>query len=250
MRIAIQMLQHFPERKAAAKLIKENDGLSAVAIEGMGVAAHSVNIGISVLFQNAPGFSNAGFAPEVSAFQLPEAIPILLLPKNLPGGVYIRKPVHCAGEPAQDICIGGVFLKHGKNLLGVLKPFSLFPDIIPVFLMASLGRFDMRAMKALLQRIKKNGVWRKQVEMGMRRALFADLITHTPVLKTGKGLQGGADDLMRKPVLLGVVEGQLILSAFCRGLISVLLNQASFLKLHKTRGLQKGNTKPFAFSLK
>ena len=62
MRVAIQMLQHFPERKAAAELIKQNDGLSAVAIEGMGVAAHPVNIGIAVLFQNAPGFSNAGFA--------------------------------------------------------------------------------------------------------------------------------------------------------------------------------------------
>lgn len=95
-------------------------------------------------------------------------------------------------------------------MLGIVQPFTLFTDVVTVFLMASTGDFNVYTEKALLQRGKENCVGGIEIQVRVSRALSAYLIAHTPVLNTGEAGQRGLDDIVRISVCGRIIEGQLV----------------------------------------
>lgn len=98
-------------------------------------------------------------------------------------------------------------------MLGILSPFPLLADIIPVLLMCTPGNFDMCAVKTSLDGGKFFGILEGCVQVGVVGSLFTYLVTHAPVVTAGQCLQIALDGLMVQVVFLGIVNSQLILSA-------------------------------------
>ena len=84
--IAVQKLEHIRDGQTAAKLVKQDNILTPIVIKGMGVIGNMENIFLAVQRQDAPGFADSGFAPQIGYRQGPPLTAEPVFQQCLPGG--------------------------------------------------------------------------------------------------------------------------------------------------------------------